>query len=428
MCPAPLSAPHWPVPQPEFREDGAGGMTASEDKRGSHADFLKKKFGRAMNHAAAFLSLGLFLEVAASFWTLGQAIASGVFVEADCGVRALSLYHNQELPRGCQQLDDSVVWFDEARTFSTFTSCGGDRLQGPNIEQLCDCSKYDKVFGGCAWAAAASTRDAIEGLCVAVPVIQLNEEHQEEFGTTYEWVLDSSELEFQDDCRPLNPEGFGDITIALLVVSLVIGIVEAYVGYKRWKDPLRGADLVVFGSLVEAAGVLSIWGLLVFAPQGIVQAQTDDNPQVSEHQFSFLVTLLGLVPIMTVVGTLAEVVFHRSAAAHGRLPYLGVLGNALIWLAAGVTEVLVTAYLVWRLQFWKSEEDEAEADKENWPVLVGAVVGLIVLEAVALLSVWAARFFFARAKSMLLGAKGAAGQRELLRGVASSSAEAHVHI
>eukprot|EP00903_Cladosiphon_okamuranus_P020988 g19280.t1 len=386
------------VPRPEFGEGGSpAGMTSSEAKRRPNAELLKKKARRALKHAAAFLSLGLLLELAATFWTLAQAVASGVFDEADCGVRALALYHNERLPQNCQELDSSVVWFDEARTFNTFTACDG--VEDPKIEQLCDCSRFDKVSSGCAWAPASSTRPDIEGLCVAVPVIQLSSDLQELYGTTYDWLLDSSELEFQKDCRPLTPAGFGDITIALVAVSLIIGLVEAYVGYKRWRNPLQGARLVVAASVVEGLGVLSIWGLLVFAPQGIVRSQADEA-QVSENQYRFLQTMIGLVAVVTVAGTLAEFVFHRSAKAHDRLPYLGVFGNALVWLGSAITEVLVTAYLVWRLQFWKNQE-AAEEEEENWPVLVAAVIGLVVLEIVALLSVWVARFFFARATTVL---------------------------
>lgn len=373
-----------------------------------------------MKHAAAFLSLGLLLELAATFWTLAQAIASGVFDEADCGVRALALYHNERLPLNCQELDSSVIWFDETRTFNTFTTCSG--LEDPQIEQLCDCSKYDKASSGCVWTPASSTRDEIEGLCVAVPVIALDSGLKELYGTTYDWLLDSSELEYQKDCRRLTPAGFGDITIALLVVSLVIGLVEAFVGYKRWSNPLQGAGLVLAGSVTEAAGILSIWGLLVFAPQGIVRAQAEEA-QVSENQYKFVVALLSVVAVVTVVGAVAEIVFHRSAKVHDRLPYLGFFGNALIWLGSAMTEVLVTAYLVWRLQYWKNQG----SDEENWPVLVAAVIGLVILEVVALLAVWAARFFFARAKSVLLGAKDTSRQ-ELLSGLASSSAEARDQI
>lgn len=403
---------------PEVDPHGeAAGATASERNRRSHREFLKKKAGRAMKHAAAFVSLGLLLEMAATFWTLAQAVTSGVFDVPDCGVRALALYHNERLPQNCDKLDSSVVWFDEDRTFNTFTSCSG--LEDPKIDQLCDCSRYDKVSSGCAWALASSTRDDIDGLCVAVPVIRLNEALQELYGTSYEWLLDSSELEYQDDCRQLVPEGFGDITIALVVVSLLISLVEAYVGYKHWSNPLQGPRLVVVGSVVEAAGILSVWGLLVFARQGIIQAQQVEA-QVSENQFRFLQMLLSVVAVVTIVGTVAEIVFHLSAKAHARLPYLGVFGNALIWVGAAVLDILVTAYLVWRLQFWKNEANEDEADEQDWPVLVAAVIGLVILEIVALFAVWAARFFFARAKLVLSGGKDASRQ-ELLRGVADSS-------
>eukprot|EP00752_Nemacystus_decipiens_P017769 g15931.t1 len=413
-----MDGPVAAVPQPiKLGTDGApAGTSLSEGKRRSHAEFLKNKAGRAMTHAAAFLSLGLLLEFGAAFWTLGQAVASGVFDEADCGFRALAVYHNSRLPQNCQRLDSSVVWFDETRTFETFTSCSGG-VEDPQVEQLCDCSRYDKVSSGCVWAAASSTKEEIEGLCLAVPVIALTPDVQELYGTTYDYLLDSSEFEFQNECTPLTPAGFGDITIALLVVSLVIGLVEAYVGYRRWKNPLRGSGLIVVASAVEGGGILSVWCLLMFAPHGIVRAQAEEA-QVSENQYRFLVVLLTLVAVLTVGGTAAEITFHRSAKAHERLPYLGVFGNALIWLASGVIEVLVTAYLVWRLQFWKGQDDDEEAER-NWPVLVGAVIGLVVLEVVALLAVWAARFFFARARRQARDplepkAGEAAGNMELL--------------
>ena len=356
-----------------------------------------------MKHAAAFLSLGLFLEMAATFWTLAQAIASGVFDEADCGVRALALYHNSRLPQNCVQLDGSVVWFDETLTHSTFTSCSGG-LENPEIEQLCDCSKYDRVVSGCSWALASSTRDEIEGLCVAVPVIAVSSSGlQNQDGTSYDWLLDSPELEFQEDCRPLTPTRFGGITIALLVVSLIIGLVEAFVGYKRWKDPLQGAGLAIAGSAVEGAGLLSVWGLLMFSPHGIVQNQRDDTPEVSDNQFRVLEALLHLVAGVTLGGTVAEIVFHGSATARDLLPYLGVVGNASVWLGSAMTEVIVTAYLVWRLKFWKTQ-DEGEQDA-SWPELAAALTGLVLLEIVALLAVWAGRFFFARARSVLVAAK-----------------------
>ncbi|CAM9201880.1 unnamed protein product [Ectocarpus sp. 4 AP-2014] len=399
--------------QPDFDADGtAATCTVSGGQRSYRAAYLKKQARWGMKHAAAFLSLGLFLEIGATFWTLAQAIASGVFDEADCGVRALSLYHNDRLPSNCEQLDSSSVWFDEDRTVSTFTSCSG--LEDPAIDQLCDCAKYNRVRTGCTWTPASSTRDEIEGLCVAVPVIALTADLQEEYGTTYDWLLDSSELEYQDDCTPLSPEGFGDITIALLVVSLSLELVEAYVGYKRWRDPLSVRGLVVVASVLEGVGLFSIWCLLRFLPGGILETE------VSENQYKFLNIMLYGVLVATFGGTLAEVVFYFSAP--GRFRYLGVFGNSLTWLASGLTDVVVTAYLVWRLQWWENAGDET-ADEETWPVLVAAVIGLVVLEVAALLVLWIARVLIARARSALLTAKDLS-LKEPCSGVANGSGAA----
>lgn len=89
-------------------------------------------------------------------------------------------------------------------------------MEDPQIEQLNDCSKYDKVGHGCAWTQASSTHDVIEGFCVAVPVLQLDPGLQGLYDTTYYWRLDISELEFQDECRSLTLRCFGGMTIALL--------------------------------------------------------------------------------------------------------------------------------------------------------------------------------------------------------------------
>lgn len=58
-------------------------------------------------------------------------------------------------------------------------------------------------------------------------------------------------------------------SVALLVVSAIIGLVEAFVGYKRRRNVQQAADLVVAGSVGEGAGILSIWGVLRFAPHGV---------------------------------------------------------------------------------------------------------------------------------------------------------------
>jgi len=351
-----------------------------------------------------------------------QAMTEGVFEEADCGVRALALYHNQQLSRNCERLDSSEVWFDESATVNTFTSCTG-ALDNPIEQQLCSCTFFDKVTDECYWTSASSTREEIAGLCLAVPVKVATEEDKEEWGTTYDLVLDSSELEYQKDCTPLNPPGFGDIVIALVVVSLAVALLEAYVGYRRWKDPLSVRGLAVVAAAAEGSGILSIWFLLRFSRSGI------QKDEVTEDQYWILGVFMFVVFGATFAGTLAEVAYYYTGAARDRFPLLGAVGNALIWLGAAFIEVLVTAYVVWRVRFREvynpttedlSQAAEDELNQQTWPVLMTAAAGLIVLEALALLVMWIARALFAGAKGTLSRAKAPPSTQEV-GGVSSSS-------
>lgn len=375
------------------------------------------------------------MEAGATIWTLVQAAATGVFEAPDCGVRTLALYHNERLPQNCERMDSSVVWFDEDRTpDAVFTSCTGALDDPPIGQQACDCGLFDQVQSGCLWTSASSTREEIAGLCLAVPVHVVTAENKEEWGTTYDFVLDSSELEFQKPCSSLNPQGFGDIVIALVVVALVLELLEAYVGYRRWKDPLSARGLVVVAAVAEGAGILSIWFLLSFSSSGIQEDEVTVNQQRILSAFMFVI--FGA----TFAGTLAEVVaYYCSSAARSRLPYLGAVGNALIWVGSALIEIVVTAYLLWRIeyrnQFPISEEDlrldpavsQSEIDAKNqaadettWPVLKEAAQGLIVLEALGLLVMWIARALFTRAKVTLLRAKTPPSIQEA-DGVGSSS-------
>ncbi len=387
-----------------------------------------------MKRAAAFLTVGLLLEAGATVWTLVQAAATGVFEAPDCGVRTLALYHNERLPPNCERMDSSVVWFDEDRTpDAVFTSCTG-ALDDPSIEQqACDCGLFDQVESGCRWTSASSTREEIAGLCLAVPVDVVTAENKEEWGTTYDFVLDSSELEFQKPCSSLNPQGFGDIVIALVAVALALELLEAYVGYRRWKDPLSARGLVVIAAAAEGAGILSIWFLLSFSPSGIQEDEVTDKQRGILN--AFMIVIFGA----TLAGTLAEVKYYCSGGASpSRLPYLGAVGSALIWVGSALIEVVVTAYLLWRIEYrnqfpiseedllldsavsqWEIDAKNQAADETTWPVLKDAAQGLIVLEALGLLVMWIARALFARAKATLLRAKTPPGGQEA-GGVGSS--------
>ncbi|CAN0473699.1 unnamed protein product, partial [Hapterophycus canaliculatus] len=72
------------------------------------------------------------------------------------------------------------------------------------------------------------------------------------------------------------------------------------------------------------------------------------------------------------------------------LPYLSALGNALLWLGVAALEILVVAYFVWQAA--------GDGDLRSWDILADEITGLLLVEALALLALWAARVLWTRAK------------------------------
>lgn len=119
----------------------------------------------------------------------------------------------------------------------------------------------------------------------------------------------------------------------------------------------------------------------------------------------FLMRFVVAAIISTSVGAFANAEFYSSRYVSDRLPYLGVFGNALIWLGVALSEVTVTLYLSWRRQ-GRLSTSYSSTNIDTWGDFGGEVVSLIVLEANALAAVVTARLVFVKAKRMMLRLKG----------------------
>lgn len=145
---------------------------------------------------------------------------------------------------------------------------------------------------------------------------------------------------------------------------------------------------MAIGSFVEAAGVATVLCLLRFAEYGI------RAPGVIEDNLSMLEDNMDMILGLTCVGAFSEVLFVCSGTVADPLPYLGASGNALIWLCAAWVEILVTVYLALRLE-------SNEGDEDIWGLVGFKSAALIVLEVLALVTVWTFPVLMVRVKLTL---------------------------
>lgn len=354
---------------------------------------------------AACVSLGLLLEVATTLWTLKQAMSLGVFQKADCGVSAIASYLNRLLPRHCENVEFSeVFWNDtlyEYRTLPDYVGCDG--LENPTrTEQmrLCDCPmSFGRLSkSGCAWTAATSTLEGLGGLCLAMPVLDLSDTYKYwmriEPNTTQDLLLDRSVFEVGGSCKAVHPPGSGKVTIGFLAVGLGVELVEGLVSYVYLSHPRAGTGMMAAGAGFEAAGMVVIHSWMVLS-QAYWYSWLDSY--VSLDQQLFLMNMHMVAVASASLGAMIEVLFFCSGTAANLLPYLGALGNALIWLGAGLTEVGVTLYLTWRLE----PSDFFSRDDDMWSDIGYEVIGLIVFEVLGLIAMCAARVLLTKARRAL---------------------------
>lgn len=126
----------------------------------------------------------IVVEVAATLWILGQAMAIGVFHESDYGKLTAAGYLNEMLPRGCKRVrftnERNVLDLTERisvhlnnATPVSYTQC--DTLEDPPTAvgmRFCDCWSWSTIYAGdaCRWTAAIASDEERGGLCLAKPI------------------------------------------------------------------------------------------------------------------------------------------------------------------------------------------------------------------------------------------------------------------
>lgn len=172
------------------------------------------------------------------------------------------------------------------------------------------------------------------------------------------------------------------LTITALVVALSSQLVEAFVGIKYWRDTKCKTGPTLVASMFEALGVLAVSAVLLALPGFYIASE-----YVSKRIPTFYILAWSTVAVV-IVGALAEIVAACFDRAVRRLPYLGVVGNGLVWLGAAMLEMVVATYLLWTGNGVRNVAD-----------LLREAAGLFTLELLGLVSMWIARGLWMNAKS-----------------------------
>lgn len=257
--------------------------TAVDAERG-HRDAIRRKAGCGIKHAAAFLSVGLVLEVVATIWAFAQAVSSGLFDDPRCD----KSMHEQVL-QNCKQVDFSEVsvYWDDKQSY-----VGCEILEDPIKD--CNCSTIGsgpRAFSSTnisssetavpddefTWTAAKSSVKRLGSLYLAIPVLDcLYSNFCPYASDSYasDWTVDPDLSEWSpylSKTENPNPSGFEKMTVVLLVVGLGLELVEGIVGYMCLKAPLAGTGRMTAGSVVDATGILTAIFLLLFSEEGLFE-------------------------------------------------------------------------------------------------------------------------------------------------------------
>lgn len=351
---------------------------------GDGGDAEKMARGRT-RHARLILAVGIFLEACATLWAFQQVVAAGAFDgDVDCsssgGLQRLHL--SPLVVDACDGPLDADYFYNLTDTsdglsypsfWQAFDVCDTltDVPTGEHsFEESCTCQSEDfEMSDMCSWVALSSPSD---GYCFAQSVLLSISEN----GGTDIWADN-----YFQRCWDSNPSGTEELAIAALVVALCVQLLEAFVGFKYWKDTAKGTTPTLAVSVLEALGVIAVASVLLSLP-GLYAVSDDTSRRIPGFVWSAWTTVT-----IAVVGALVEIAAGCSDRALARLPYLGAVGNACIWFGAALLEVVVTLYL---LYVGAGITGDAELARE------GAV--LFVLEILGLVAMWVARGLWTRAK------------------------------
>lgn len=370
-------------------------------------EVLKKNFHKQRKRAVISLIVGLVLEVAATLWTLSQAVSDGVFKETpDCATFDYYIkYFNDYLPQNCEQVEfsDVLIGNDDTGDTMGFSSCS--TLQDPQVENLCVYPlfyEFTEYRGECFWITARFDN----GVCSIMPVEYGHQnDNANDLFLFWGYYRDITKGYFDSMSTGAHsnvPSGVGKLVIGLVVVSLGLEIVEALVGYMCLKDmsSIKSGPMLLASSILESAGILAVLYLMVVRSSygvDLYSAALDDT----DIEYHVLEIAMYMVLVSTCLGVLAEIIaFSReqcSRSCSGRFSYyLGALGNVLIWLGSALLEVIVALYLKWRMSTIYLNRTTPNA----WSDLGEEISGLIVVEVMGLIAVWLARVSLMKASSI----------------------------
>lgn len=341
---------------------------------------------RITRHSRMFLAIGIVVEVCATAWAFQQAVSTGaLYGDADCSSEGrLKRLHITSLVvdmcNGVGEIEaDDFYNIPTAYTSDLYLKeyAGCDILTDAptgdqGIEERCTCTYYRDEFSlsDCSWVQLHSPSD---GICYAQILNLLTDEDGKVYG------FRGGHL--NDICRSSNPPGTVALTLTALGVALSSELVEAFIGFKYWKHTDQVSHFMPAVSVFEAVGVVAVSSVLLSLPGFYT---------VSDYTATRMPGFLWLTWTAIMIassGALAEIAAGCSNRVAGRLPFLGAIGNGLVWLAAALLEVLVTLYLLW-----------TGAEMRDAPDLVLAVVGLFLLELLGLAAMWIARGLWTRAR------------------------------
>ena len=207
-------------------------------------------------------------------------------------------------------------------------------------------------------------------------------------------------------------DGTAGLAVTALAVALTGQAVEAAVGVACLKAPPRsgggGGALLAGAATFQALGVVAVAAVLTWFLPGFTgddDSSVDNDTTTADTNATQGTWPAWAAAAIAAAGALLEAIPAGFDPAAKKLPFLGAFGHALLWLGVAALEVLVALLLV-----REGGEGSAAGQRETLAGIVadGEVVGLMAVEAVAMLAVWAARGLWTRAR-LLLAVKGQEG-------------------
>lgn len=320
-------------------------------------------------------------------------------------------------PTFCNEIVEPLPQED---SFVELCSCGEDSLsEWVHSVWNDDESTWDHVpYEECRWTGVRNYWNDL-GLCFATafPLASCHESWENCYGGTY---LEKYPHLGHTGCWLQNPSGMTTITILNMVVALLGQFVEAITAFREFKHPQLVPVLMTSASVFQSVGVVVSSAVLLtrpgFAKAGYWNLHPDEKVLTGFVAFAMVAATLGsLAEVLScyylkslsqnsestsgpcLCGTCQNAIFrwllNDNAPQHRRIHRLGVFGNAAVWLGLAVFEVTATTFLVWKSNGLIANLDDSDYENRggDWGVFTSSLASLLVVEVVALVSMWAAK-------------------------------------